>query len=185
MVAWSRTSLSEPVQHALKTKGKRQFRLKQVLAQYYVRRYKTMKLPKQGNIPRTRMDWEERVKIMAQIPGEFRRTYRMELATFNYILETLRPHLTRDNERASRSSKGAVIPELRLSMALRFVAGNSCLSMRPIPEFRFYFSTPSFDPCCLLQAVHTLTSIRCTELPEARSIKWSGRCWLLLPSIFL
>ena len=75
--------------------------------------------------PKERMDWSERVSSLED--WEFRRTYRMTQATFDHVLQQIRPHLFKDEEKARRVAENGgyhfIEPELRLSMTLRFLAG--------------------------------------------------------------
>lgn len=49
----------------------------------------------------------------------------MRRCAFSIFLGRLRPYLVRNNEMASRSSGGAVQPEVRLAITLRMLAGGS------------------------------------------------------------
>jgi hypothetical protein len=82
--------------------------------------------------PRKRMVWAERVAALSD--AEFRRTYRMSESTFNIVLAKIRPRLVgKRGEAVARaraqartgSDEGWIVPELRLSMALRLLAGAS------------------------------------------------------------
>jgi hypothetical protein len=77
------------------------------------------KRERKGNRERKRLNWPEHVKNL--LPAEFSRLYRMPLHAFNELLEVLRPHLAVNEVKAFNASKsGPIIPELQLSMALRF-----------------------------------------------------------------
>jgi hypothetical protein len=77
---------------------------------------------------RTRMVWEDRVASLTA--DEFKRTYRMSAATFNFVLERIRKRITsKAPKKARRDTHGPVPAELLLSMALRFLAGGSYLDI--------------------------------------------------------
>jgi hypothetical protein len=70
-----------------------------------------------------RLDWNEYIAGFAS--DEFKRAYRMDLATFNQLLGSIESSLERDAERAARSSSGSIAPVILLSMTLRWLAGGS------------------------------------------------------------
>ena len=78
---------------------------------------------KQPNKARRQMVWEERVASLT--PKEFERRYRMDLEGFNSVLEKIKPAF--GPMRPNVPSQ--VAPELKLSMALRWVAGGSYLDI--------------------------------------------------------
>jgi len=83
---------------------------------------------RQRHACRGRMDWDRHLRDLR--PSEFRRTYRMTLKTFDFILERIRGSLVGPNEVLSRQRADSggytyIEPELKLSMTLRFLAGRS------------------------------------------------------------
>jgi hypothetical protein len=77
---------------------------------------------------RVRMVWEDRIASLTT--NEFKRTYRMSLEVFNFVLERIRHRLTgKAAKKARKDTHGPVPPELLLSMALRFLAGGSYLDI--------------------------------------------------------
>jgi hypothetical protein len=93
---------------------------------------------------RTRMVWENRVASLT--PQEFKRTYRMSLKTFNFVLERIRRRITsKAPKKARRDTHGAVPAELLLSMTLRFLAGGSYLDiyqMHGVGKSTLYHAIP-------------------------------------------
>ena len=75
--------------------------------------------------PKERMSWDQRCEDLED--WEFRRTYRMTRPTFDYVLHSIRPRLWKDESKARMKAQAAgynfIEPELRLSMTLRFLAG--------------------------------------------------------------
>lgn len=70
-----------------------------------------------------RLNWDEYVAGFAS--DEFKRAYRIDLATFNLLLHSIEEELEKNSLQANRSSSGPVEPAVRLSMALRYLAGGS------------------------------------------------------------
>jgi hypothetical protein len=68
------------------------------------------------------MDWEKEVAFLT--PVEFKRMYRMELHSFNILLEMIRESLITDS-RKLRKGVLPVTPELKLAITLRFLAGGN------------------------------------------------------------
>lgn len=78
---------------------------------------------RQPNRSRHQMVWAERVASLTH--KEFRQRYRMDLGGFNEVLEKIRPAFP-----PMRSNvPSQVPPELKLSMALRWMAGGSYLDI--------------------------------------------------------
>lgn len=75
--------------------------------------------------PKERMSWDQRCEDLED--WEFKRTYRMTRPTFDYVLHSIRPRLWKDESKARMKAQAAgynfIEPELRLSMTLRFLAG--------------------------------------------------------------
>jgi hypothetical protein len=78
---------------------------------------------RQPNRNRRQMVWSERVASLTA--KQFRQRYRIDLEGFNQVLEKIRPAFP--PMRANVPSQ--VPPELRLSMALRWMAGGSYLDI--------------------------------------------------------
>ena len=81
---------------------------------------------RQRHACRGRMDWDQRLRDLR--PSEFRRTYRMTLKTFDFILERIRgspvgPNEALSRQRAESARYTYIEPELKLPMTLRFLAG--------------------------------------------------------------
>ena len=60
---------------------------------------------------------------------EFKRQYRMSRASFNALLELLKPLITKNEEMARRSSGSGICPKARLALTLRWLAGGSYLDI--------------------------------------------------------
>jgi len=90
------------------------------------------------------MVWEDRVASLTA--DEFKRTYRMSVATFNFVLERIRKRITsKAPKKARRDTHGPVPAELLLSMALRFLAGGSYLDiyqMHGVGKSTLYHAIP-------------------------------------------
>jgi hypothetical protein len=80
-------------------------------------------IDKRPNRARHQMVWEERVASLSD--SEFEQRYRLDLEGFNQVLEKIRPALGRVHENVPTQ----VAPELKLSMALRWMAGGSYLDI--------------------------------------------------------
>ena len=78
---------------------------------------------KQPNRNRRQMKWNERVASLTA--KEFEQRYRLDLEGFNQVLERIRPFLGPSHAHAPSQ----VPPELKLSMALRWMAGGSYLDI--------------------------------------------------------
>ncbi|KAJ1457800.1 hypothetical protein M885DRAFT_514888, partial [Pelagophyceae sp. CCMP2097] len=71
-----------------------------------------------------RLDWPEHVRSFTM--AEFRTTYRVSHKLFCKILEDLRPELeTLDERQARNAPTGAIAAEVRLAVALRWLAGGN------------------------------------------------------------
>jgi hypothetical protein len=89
-----------------------------------------------------RLDWEAYLRgFSAQ---EFKETYRVSRELFDSLLSSVRDELTTVNtDQAERSSSGPVLPEIRLSMTLRWLAGGSFLDimrLHKVSKTEFYQS---------------------------------------------
>jgi hypothetical protein len=96
-----------------------------------------------ANRKRKQMVWAERVDSLTS--AEFTRRYRIDLEGFNDILEKIRPALE------SGSCK-SVPPELKLSMALRWVAGGSYLDVADLHGV----NPSTFYGKCLWPTIHAI-----------------------------
>ena len=70
-----------------------------------------------------RMDWG-RAEMLFLSDAEFRRIYRMSRASFNTLLQMIRPYLKKETTRLGEKVK-PIIPELRLAITLRYLAGGN------------------------------------------------------------
>jgi hypothetical protein len=61
--------------------------------------------------------------------GLFQRFYRMDVESFELLLELLRADMEVSTELASRTSVGPILPEIRLHCLIRFLAGGSYLDI--------------------------------------------------------
>ena len=99
---------------------------------------------RKGNRKRRRLVWSDRLgQIQNEI--EWRRRYKISSSCFRGMVNALRSQLeAQDVQQAARSSGGLITAELRLSMALRYMAGGHyidtccCCSphypLLPLPE---------------------------------------------------
>ena len=75
--------------------------------------------------PKERMSWDQRCEDLED--WEFRRTYRIARPAFDCVLHIIRQRLCKDGSKARMKPQAAgynfIEPELRLSMTLRFLAG--------------------------------------------------------------
>ena len=69
-----------------------------------------------------RMDWDAEMLFLSD--AEFRRIYRMSRASFNTLLQMIRPYLKKETTRLGKKVK-PIIPELRLAITLRYLAGGN------------------------------------------------------------
>ena len=78
-----------------------------------------------------RVDWQELKDSLTEF--EFKRAFRITKELFDILLSKIRDEIsTEDEVQASRSSVGAISPELRLSITLRFLAGGSLWDIRMV-----------------------------------------------------
>jgi hypothetical protein len=78
---------------------------------------------REKNRERQRMDWGERVDSLSE--SQFRQRYRMDQVGFDDVLEKIRPAFPP----MCANVPSQVPPELKLSMALRWMAGGSYLDI--------------------------------------------------------
>ena len=85
--------------------------------------------PRQSPIERQRLSWSAfRTKKIRE--KSFTRTFRMDPDAFSKLCEELRPLLQKNEEMAARSTPGgAISPEVRLAISLRYLAGGSYLDL--------------------------------------------------------
>ena len=94
------------------------------------------------NISDPAFNWERHVDKLTR--GAFRRRYRMDVSSFDKLLDKIRPHLSRKDEgMAKRNRKaGAVSDEVTLAITLRYLAGSMVedlyLVYAPISRARVY-----------------------------------------------
>ena len=104
-----------------------------------------------------KVTWGRHVEVL-QHRGEFGRTYHMELATFEKLVEILRPAVTLDATKSSNSTQGEsmpIYPELVVAVGLRWLGGGKYCDIRDwsgMSRTSFYrvrdlfFLTPSSLP---------------------------------------
>ena len=66
-------------------------------------------------------------KISRMSDAFFKRYFRMDRASFQSLLETISPRITRNEAKALNSSGSPIHPSIKLAIALRFLAGGSYL----------------------------------------------------------
>ena len=69
--------------------------------------------------------------------SEFKRRYRMDEVTFDSIVMKIREDVKDTHTGNLRSHNGEISPEIKLSMALRFLAGGSYLDIADLHGVRF------------------------------------------------
>jgi len=72
---------------------------------------------------RDRVDWQDYVDRTS--PKEFRAAFRMTLESFNVLLDVIRPHISAKEPAKASGNSGVIVPEVRLAVALRVLAGGS------------------------------------------------------------
>ena len=80
---------------------------------------------KSHHIPRSERHWDQLAQKLAT-DGSFRHHYRMERATFDKLVEILKPYLVSSRR---RGQKGRVPVEFKVAMTLRWLAGGSYLDL--------------------------------------------------------
>ena len=126
---------------------------------------------------RQRLDMQKHIGAMTE--REFARYYRVDRQSFADIVEMITPplpELRKRRKRGRKSSGGFVEFDLRLSMALRYLAGGSyldimylhgvslSLGVKRSPIFSYYTLRVTLDPetcvaCALSVAVHTRSAV--------------------------
>ena len=94
-----------------------------------------------ANKRRQRLDWFKHVGSIDE--RLFTRAYRLSPATFDELLDKIRPALEKNETQAQRSSSSRIEPETRLAATLRYLAGGSYLDIC----FTHGIATPSFYDC--------------------------------------
>jgi len=91
---------------------------------------------------RKRMNWHEHVRdILREGQHEFRKDYRMSLASFNKLCNLLRPSIQVNKEMSTRrTGEDPISPEMMLHCLLRYLAGGSIRDIRIVVRI----STKSF-----------------------------------------
>ena len=77
---------------------------------------------------RRRIVFDDHVRVTIA-DGSFRRMYRMDFPSFLALVDKLRPHLTRDTQKAARVGE-EVTCESQVAICLRFLAGASYLDVQ-------------------------------------------------------
>jgi len=94
-----------------------------------------------ANKRRQRLDWFKHVGSIDE--RLFTRAYRLSPATFDELLNKIRPALEKNETQAQRSSSSRIEPETRLAATLRYLAGGSYLDIC----FTHGIAIPSFYDC--------------------------------------
>lgn len=127
LVDESESSEDEETRYFHRRKRRRQ-RNAYTSAHAYVQRYcEAVEKGRGPTIQRQRVDWLQ--DMLELTPNQFRKCYRMTTDTFYAILRDIRDQLEVDEVMASRCSKGAIIPEVKLSMTLLWLGGARYLEM--------------------------------------------------------
>lgn len=113
-----------------------------------------------------RMDWPSHVSQLRRQRNGFQRRYHMSEASFNILVDLLRPTIAIDERQSMRSTGGVppITPEMTCGMGLRYLGGDSILSM----EDSFHISTSSIDRHVnrFLEAVDRTLEIKIPQTPE-------------------
>ncbi len=80
--------------------------------------------------------WIKLTDYVVLTPQEFKRRYRMNEETFNSIVERIREDIRDTHTGNLRSVNGEISPEIKLSMALRFLAGGSYMDIADLHGVR-------------------------------------------------
>ena len=73
--------------------------------------------------------WAILQKISRMSDAFFKRYFRMDRASFQSLLETIKDHITKDITKAVNSSGSPIHPSIKLAIALRYLAGGSYLDL--------------------------------------------------------
>jgi DDE superfamily endonuclease len=107
-----------------------------------------------------RLQWNTWVEVHKNRPM-FRRHLRMTHASFVRLLDKIRPHLPNMNETKGDSRGGYIIPELRLYVAIRYLAGGS---YSDICYFCCISKTAFYT--CLWQVIHAINKAIVVKFPS-------------------
>jgi len=96
-------------------------------------------------VVRQRLKWNQHVRRL-ECEGQFHRMYRMSVASFNNLLDLLRPWLQVNLKQSCNASKGKqpIVAEIILHCTLRYLAGGSVHDIR-VQGCQFHPSTEPFD----------------------------------------
>jgi len=99
-----------------------------------------------GNfVVRQWLKWNQHARRL-ECEGQFHRMYRMSVASFNNLLDLLRPWLQVNLKQTCNASKGKqpIVAEIILHCTLRYLAGGSVHDIR-VQGCQFHPSTEPFD----------------------------------------
>jgi hypothetical protein len=94
-------------------------------ALHYIRRRRNAPHTRRASLRRVRPCLSTVVRDLSE--REIRRVFRMQRSTFTSLLSIILPDLLRDVGMALRSFGGRIVPEIRLALTLRLLAGSSYL----------------------------------------------------------
>ena len=94
--------------------------------------------------------WEDHLARLT--PKEFKQRYRLDWTAFNELLKLIRADLEPRDEKKARDAKWGVLvpPEVKLAIALRYLAGASHLDLRLI----YHVSTSYLYKCVCTERAH-------------------------------
>jgi hypothetical protein len=82
----------------------------------------------------TPFNWDAHLLLLTE--DEFKQRYRLDFESFNHLLDLLRPHLELSGKKKTMSVVGnfgiVVAPEVKLAIALRYLAGGDPLDLKLI-----------------------------------------------------
>jgi hypothetical protein len=104
--------------------------------------------------------WEDHVKRFTE--KEFKQRYRLDWAAFKALLRLIRDDISVHDEKQARYAKGGelVLPEVKLAIALRYLAGGSHLDLRLL-----YHVSSSFVYKCVWAVVDAINDKVKVEFP--------------------
>ncbi|KAI2498843.1 nuclease [Fragilaria crotonensis] len=132
-----------------------------------IRRRNYMRLKIRWSPPR--LIWSDYVAELTH-QNEFNITFRMSLASFNKLVDLVRPALTVDELQSRRASSGRkpVMPELVVAMSLRWLAGGQWQDIKKVyglSRSHFYFLRLKFIHAVMASPVLEIT------LPDSSDIE--------------
>lgn len=88
----------------------------------------------QGSKQRSEYSFDWTAHVARLTPDEFKQRYRLDFDSFYKLLDAIRADISVTSEQQARFAKcgGLVLPETRLAMALRFLAGGDPLDLKLI-----------------------------------------------------